>query len=41
MFNYLYDFIVVMLIRISFMFNFSILREVNLNYLNIKKIKNI
>ena len=41
MFSYLYDFMVKILIRVSFMFNFNILGEVNLNYLNIKKLKNI
>ena len=39
MFGYLYDFMVEILIRVIFMFNFNILGEVNLNYLNIKKFK--
>ena len=39
MFSYLYNFMVEILIKVIFMFNFNILKEIDLNYLNIKKLK--
>lgn len=38
MFSYLYDFMVEISIEVIFIFNLNILGEVNLKYLNIKKI---